>query len=73
MYLWLLQALGAPRGAEGPEGAFGRPRAQLRWALGHNENKNLFSLASRPARRLKARSDPQLELPESLKILAFML
>ena len=29
----------APRGAEGPEGAFGQPRAQLCWALGHKENK----------------------------------
>ena len=42
----LIKHLAAPRGAEGPNGAFGQPSAQQRWALGHKKNNIFFVLAA---------------------------
>ena len=39
---------GAPRGAEGPKGAFGQSQTQQSCVWDYKENKYLFSLASRP-------------------------
>ena len=51
-------AILAPRGAEGHGGAFGQPRAQLRWALGHKENKIFifFGLAARTKQPRKSKN-----------------
>ena len=47
MLICHISATPAPRGTEGPFGAFGKSKAQLCWVLDYKENKYLFSLASR--------------------------
>ena len=54
-----MSALLAPARREAPKAqrAFGQPRAQLRWALGHTENKFIFGgLAAVAASRKNAQA-----------------